>query len=76
MYNKLIYSTKEHHHMMRGNTYSWGINRDVNTGKKYFMKPNGIYDFNAERWNFMDEFRLKGETNEYIEKHIGAFRNE
>jgi hypothetical protein len=69
MYNRRVYSSSQQHYMMRTN-----LNKG-STYKGYKLPANKIYDFNAERWQFIDEHRLKGETNEQIESQIGGFVN-
>lgn len=73
MTNTYKYSSSQQHYMMRTNLRQ-GSEYKVG-GKKYFLNANGIYDFNAERWQFLDEKRFKGETNEDIEREIGGFMN-
>ena len=69
MYGQIVYSSEEQHYMMRANYRQGGVYKNWQLG------PNYIYDFNAERWQFLDEYRLKDETNKQIESRIGAFMN-
>jgi hypothetical protein len=56
------------------------MNKKISTYKQHIImrtnyRDNGIYDFNAERWQFLNEFRLDGETNSDLDEKVGDFKD-
>ena len=68
MYNNVhYYSTKSDHIIMLNNYKQPGF-FTKNNSKWALPKGNGIFDFNAERWDYFNEHREKGETDADIDK--------
>lgn len=64
----LLYNSTDQHIAMLNNYRKPG-RYTLKYHKRWAMrKGNGIYDFNAERWEYYDEHRLPGETDADIDR--------
>ena len=65
--NPNSYSTNEHHKFMLNNLRSSGTKVRLLKSKYSMPNGNGIFDFNAEMWDYLDEHRSPSDTDEKID---------